>query len=325
MRWVRGCGWGIVGIGVLVACVSLVDGEQWSFVPLLQALAPALALAAVPVALGLWWISRRQALVMAVVGVALFVPVLGDVVDRQPSVPVTVGQRPSDMLTVLSVNTYFGIEVPTTTVEQVRQLRPDVLVLVEESPTNWQGLLKAGLKEYLPYATGTVGGSSATVVATREPMSCVDIGARARCNEVVDVGSGEVEQFDMPAVRLADGTLFRGVHPWSPRLDPVNRWYRDQVGLVDWVQQRSSEQRLVMAGDFNASRSHPVFRRLLNGMVEAPSGGVPWTRTWPMGWFFPPFVQIDHVVARGFQVAAAGVLPSKVSDHAAVWAQLVRK
>ncbi|SNV18677.1 Uncharacterized protein conserved in bacteria [Dermatophilus congolensis] len=325
MKWVRGCGWVIVAMGVVVACVSLMDGPQWSFVPLVQALAPVGALVTVLVALLLLLLSWRQALVMGVVAVVLFAPMLGEVLDRQSSDPVPVGQRPKDMLTVLSVNTYFGIEVPATTVEQVKALRPDVLVLVEESPANWQGLLKAGLGEFLPYATGTVGGSSSTVVATREPMSCVDISSRMRCNEVVDVGSGEVEEFDMPAVRLADGTLFRGVHPWSPRLDPVNRWYRDQVGLVDWVRRYGGEQRLVLAGDFNASRSHPVFRRLLNGMVEAPSGGIPWTRTWPMGWFFPPFVQIDHVVARGFGVAAAGVLPSKVSDHAAVWAQLVRK
>lgn len=213
----------------------------------------------------------------------------------------------------------------------MQRLAPDVLVLAEVSAAHWEALRGAGIGELLPHATGSVGGSASTVVATREPATCVDVPSHVRCGEVVDVGEqgtpavveGEqvITGFDMPAVRLASGTVVRGVHLWSPRLTPVERWHTDQRAMIEWVAARP-EERLVLAGDFNASLSHPVFRQLSAGMSSAPAGMLPWTRTWPFGWPIPPFVQIDHVLARGMTPVAAGTIVIPGSDHAAVWAQL---
>lgn len=339
----------------LIAAVALLTllnvQDPLGLLPIVQAAGPVLSLGAVVAAVAM---ARRSlvgvcaATAAMLAAVLLAVPLLADVVHRHPQQPVPASDRPEGTLTVLSSNTLVGLEDPDLTMSQVRQLQPDVLVLVEESPLHWHSVVERGLLDEMPYATGTVGGSEGTVVVTREPMTCVDLPPEARCNEVIDLGTAGVkldqraeplDRFHSPVVRLADGTLFRGIHLWSPRLYPLQNWYRDQQQLGEWLRAQSDE-RLVLAGDFNASRSHPVFRKHLNhggrvesaehveqlrghdGLVQAPSGYLPWTRTWPQGWLVPPFVQIDHVLARGYTVTAAGVLPAKASDHAAVWAQL---
>ena len=336
--WLRRNWRGVLGALVtVVALASLVNTQDpLGLLPLVQAAAPLLALGALLAALVMLRASTSTrgvlpALAALLSAVILAAPLFPDVANRHPTEPAPPGAHSPGTLTVLSSNTLAGSEDPAWTLSAVRQLRPDVLVLVEESPTHWNALLAGGLKQELPYATGSVGGSEATVVATREPMTCVELPGPVRCNEVVDVGTADApfheypggmpDGFHSPAVRLSDGTLFRGVHLWSPRLPPLSHWYSDQRGMADWVSSWP-EERVILAGDFNASRSHPAFRELIEGMVQAPGGKLPWTRTWPYGWPVPPFVQIDHVVARGFDVVSAGVIDAQNSDHAAVWAQL---
>ncbi len=83
------------------------------------------------------------------------------------------------------------------------------------------------------------------------------------------------------------------------------------------------DEPLVLAGDFNASQAHPAFRLMADGLVDAHrAAGLGWVRTWPQGRRVPPFVQLDHVLERGFDVLHAGVVGVVGTDHAAVWARL---
>ncbi len=78
-----------------------------------------------------------------------------------------------------------------------------------------------------------------------------------------------------------------------------------------------------MAGDFNASQSHPEFRAMLDGLTDAHRAtGGGWVRTWPQGRRIPPFVQLDHVLGRGVTPVDAGVTAVRGTDHAAVWATM---
>jgi len=79
---------------------------------------------------------------------------------------------------------------------------------------------------------------------------------------------------------------------------------------------------VVLAGDFNASADHPGYRQVAEGLVDAHRAtGAGWVRTWPVGHrLAPPFVQLDHVLARGLTVTCAGSAPVEGSDHTSVWA-----
>lgn len=56
----------------------------------------------------------------------------------------------------------------------------------------------------------------------------------------------------------------------------------------------------------------------------SPRAPWPWRPTWPQGSRIPPFVQIDHVLARGFAVADEGIVHVPGTDHAGVTATLRR-
>ncbi len=104
----------------------------------------------------------------------------------------------------------------------------------------------------------------------------------------------------------------------------------ERDGLRDWLDGLAHIEevagppsgRTIIIGDFNASRWHPPFRRLLNigwrsahEMVGQRFGG-----TWPTDrWYLPAFVRLDHVLL-GDLVAAETVRDLDIagSDHRGV-------
>ena len=112
----------------------------------------------------------------------------------------------------------------------------------------------------------------------------------------------------------------KAVHTRQPIVS-ARGWAQDLDRLHTWQLAQPADQPLFMAGDFNASQSHPAFRAMLEGLTDAHRAtGGGWVRTWPQGRRIPPFVQLDHVLGRGVTAVDAGVTPVRGSDHAAVWA-----
>nr|WP_281496876.1 endonuclease/exonuclease/phosphatase family protein [Ornithinimicrobium sp. F0845] len=196
----------------------------------------------------------------------------------------------------------------------VRQYDVDALVLLEATARTGDQVAHGSLSDLLPHVSGQVReDAGGTLVLTAEPHV-----------ELPDPPAGT---FTQVAVRVqgaggdADWTLV-AVHPAPPLLTTSDRWRDDLAALQAWVEGHR-EGRLVLAGDFNASQGHPAFRALSDGMVDAHrEAGAGWVRTWPMGSPVPPFIQLDHVLARGFAVQDAGVADLTGSDHRAVWARL---
>jgi endonuclease/exonuclease/phosphatase (EEP) superfamily protein YafD len=137
--------------------------------------------------------------------------------------------------------------------------------------------------------------------------------------------------FAMPRVRvdLPDETsvTVTAAHPFPPHHDAgIARWRTDMRGLHRAVEQTRGLQ--VVAGDFNATRDHAPFRRLLDaGVVDAADaeGLTAWPgMTWPADRPFPPVLRLDHVLAsREFAVPDVTVVRLPGSDHRAVVANLV--
>src|SRR4029078_9107392 len=112
-------------------------------------------------------------------------------------------------------------------------------------------------------------------------------------------------------------------------------WHQDLDRIHDWQLAQPADQPLLLAGDFNASHSHPAFPTMLDRLTAAPSHpacgtmldgltdphratGGGWVRTWPQGRRIPPFVQLDHVLGRGVTAvdarltAVPGAAPASV-------------
>lgn len=250
---------------------------------------------------------RRLALVGAVpsaVAIVLAVASFGLFATPEETVPT---------VTVFSSNMEFGGANAADIVQGVRDHQADVAVLVELTPEAVARLKAAGLDEQLPYVVGhPEPGTTGAVVRSRWPLTLVDPGRPA---------DGSLFWEPYAEVQRPEGAFrVKAIHTRQPIVS-ASGWRRDLEAIRAWQLAQPADQPLVLAGDFNASQSHPAFRSMLDGLTDAHRAtGGGWVRTWPQGRRIPPFVQLDHVLGRGVTAVDAGVTPVRGTDHAAVWA-----
>jgi endonuclease/exonuclease/phosphatase (EEP) superfamily protein YafD len=214
-------------------------------------------------------------------------------------------------LRVLAANLYLGRGDVKTVVELVREHRVDVLNLLELTPEAVDELDRAGLFDLLPYRVlrPAAGGAGSGVVC-RHPLS-----------ELSLVGPSRLAQ---PSVHVDLGGIavqVVAVHPVPPTVSAA-AWREESAVLP---RPASIGPVRILAGDFNATLDHAVFRQLLRtGYLDAGqqcgAGLVP---TWP-GLAVPPLVTLDHIVvdARA-TVVAFRVFDLPGSDHRCVYAELL--
>ena len=216
-------------------------------------------------------------------------------------------------LTVLSFNAKLSGADPAALSELIRATRPDAVVLLETNETLIDAVrIQNDLADALPYRTREVtqGQASGSVILSAHPLSLEENVPGSEFDQVSAVATmpGDVD------VRLA------AAHPPPPVWQP-NGWLRGLDDMAAWVDQ-TSDDRLIVAGDFNASFAHPALRRLASGLrsgAEA-AGPVPWP-TWPEGRLVPAFTAIDHVFARDAAPSDWHSYAVDGSDHRAVVAR----
>ncbi len=101
-------------------------------------------------------------------------------------------------------------------------------------------------------------------------------------------------------------TPFDGLEGWIDDLDAI----RNSAS-------KSGEPTIVI-GDLNATCWHPAIRAMRNDGFDDALVAVrrPFTASWPVGSFVPPFAQLDHaLVGRGLHVIDATNFPVPGSDH----------
>ena len=310
-------GTGLVGL-LLLGCALVwasrwLDTSWWVLV-VVQSLAAAAAIGVV-VSTGLAMLSRRRRLaqlgaVLAALVTAVSLPGLW------PRLAPPAGHE----LVVLSSNLEFGQGDVRRVLEVVRHRGVDVLVLVEATPGAVETLDGLGIGADLPYAvTAAAPGASGAVLRSRHPLTALERGQLPDGAHLLGQVGARVETPTGPVTVLS-------VHTWPPAgRSTAWRWHDGLAEIGRWAQAQPTDTPLVLAGDFNASADHPGLRSATNGFIDAHAqAGQGWVRTWPQrGFFVPPFVQLDHIVARGVVgVVDAGVELVASTDHAAVWASL---
>lgn len=272
-----------------------------SFTPLAAAAAPAAALT-----LGLAR-QRGPAATAALATAALAV------VMRPRAARRTQPAASGPVLRVLTVNLLCGRADVEAVVALVRQTGADVLFLQELTGDTVTRLKQAGLGDLMPQkAPEPRGGPRGSGIYSRFPLSdgppLVPVHA-AQPTAVLKLPGGEM-------VELAC------VHPHPPRPPwsrGVARWRRELAVLPP-----PGELPRVLAGDFNATLDHAVFRSVLRlGYADAAlQAGKALTPTWgPAG--RPALITIDHVlVDRRCAVLASAVHAVPGSDHRAVYAEV---
>ena len=303
--------WAGLAVAVLLVGVRWVDSSTGP-VAVLQSLVPLTGFL-VAVLLVVSTFTRRWSLTAATgallgVCIAISVPsLLGDTVAPG-----------GDDLVVMSANLEYGGADAQSLVSAAREHRVDVLVLIEVTPSSLAKLRAAGLDTLLPRSAGkSTQGAGGTIIRSRVPMTLVQSG----------LDRASTDAFDEPVASLHRSTgdvVLRAVHSLPPGLTGAAAWRAGLAGLQGWRELQPLERPLVMAGDFNSSWGHPGFRQVAENMTDAhQAAGEGWVPTWPEGRRLNrPFIQLDHVLARGLNVVDAGTVRLPMTDHAAVWARM---
>jgi endonuclease/exonuclease/phosphatase (EEP) superfamily protein YafD len=275
-------------------------------VPKLAALAPAATVpAAAAVALAAtyaWWLAILLAVPATVLAIWQLPPR-----RPRPSRASPPRQSPGNgppgnepaatRIVMLTVNTLGGNARAENIVRSVREQHVDVLAVQELTPGLACRLAEAGLTDLLPCnELQALPGHGGTGIWSRWPVQPLPPVGGLACAAPRAVLSIAGQPVTVTAIHL---------------LTPLRRerqWQRE-LGLLQSVLTSTAGPQLV-AGDFNATRDHGPFRRLLDaGFYDCADAASKrrWPAfTWPSGRHGIPVMRLDHVLATRAHFAVQG-------------------
>jgi endonuclease/exonuclease/phosphatase (EEP) superfamily protein YafD len=272
------------------------------------------AAAATVVAVGVsWWLAALLAIPTSVL-VGWQVPPRR---RRSPQPTLEPGHAPADsravMVRLLTLNALVGRASPAAIVSMVRQHTPDVLAVQELTPELAASLDEAGLPGLLPYSC----------LQPRPGHTGVGLWSSRALHRLPPVPTS---RNPMPRAELDVGwpVTITVVHPPAPLRGGQGVWQQDMDRLLAALTGTTGQQ--LVAGDFNASRDHSAFRRLLAAdFVDCADAAQqrPWPGfTWPANRRFPPLMRLDHVLVSraGAVVRESRTLAIPGTDHRGVLA-----
>ena len=241
-------------------------------------------------------VRNRRALALTAAGVAVALLVL--------TAPIVFpGDRPAPAadatrLRITFANLFRENEEPAAAAA-VMAHDADVVAVVELNPVMATHLEAAGAGRYRYQLARPSFSSEGLALYSRFPIVQGDIrriGTRLGLEARLDVDGRPIRLFV--------------VHPFPPifngRLSA--EWAASLATIGD--EATSPGPPTIVVGDFNASRWHPPFRRLLrHGLRDSHEWlGHGFSTSWPNDWPTPPFVRLDHALV------GPGVIPTAVDD-----------
>ncbi|CAN5417438.1 endonuclease/exonuclease/phosphatase family protein [soil metagenome] len=299
-RTLQVMGWAAVVVMLGLCATQWFGVDSRRTLVVLQAMTPMVLLCAVPIAIAAC-LCRRHALALAAL-----VPMITLLVMSYPIVfHASPARAAADAPRLSIAYSNLNFRNPTAADAAARLIRADadVLMLVEVTPRLHDAVVAAlaqkGDEDDYPYRVGTTaGGSEAIELWSRHRIvsgGLVEIGDRRAIDVMLDVDGAEVRVV--------------GVHPYPPTFN-ARGWSEQLQAIGDAA--RGSTVPTILIGDFNGSRWHPSFRRLLDrGWSDTHETlGHGWSMSWPMdeGWLPPPFVRLDHALFRN------GLTPTGIAD-----------
>ena len=303
-----GC-WGVIAGGVLLTVSRAFDVTRAIRMLIGQGVTPFVYFAVWPVAaLAAWrrrWILTGVSLALMAVHIAVTLPAVWP-----HGAPGWAAKAPHLRVLVANVKADNPTQVQAARLLGAQDV--DAIVLVEITDA-WVGALQnAGVEASFPYHVSQPDSFSArgAAVYARVPVEA---------GPVIDLDRGRKEP---SAVFTLDGgtkvTIF-AIHLVSPYArSREERWRDNFTRLVDAVP--TVRGPFVFAGDFNATRWHPFFGKLLDaGLTDAHErNGKGLTRSWPADrpHGVPPVMRLDHaLMSAGVAATAVRDLSIPGSDH----------
>ncbi|GAA0605619.1 endonuclease/exonuclease/phosphatase family protein [Sporichthya brevicatena] len=226
---------------------------------------------------------------------------------------------PGTDLVAMTINLQYGLADAGEVVTAVRTRHVDVLGVTELTPEAVAALGAAGLDDLLPHRV-----LSPDVLAhgsglwSRWPVTPAE-----EWRGVHRMPGGTVA---VPTVAGPRDVAVRVAHPFRTSRFHARSYERDHRLLRERLAAQPADVPAIVLGDFNASRDHTAFRRLLSdGWRDAPEyAGSGFVGTWSPRYRIPHFVQLDHILFNS-RLGARSTANFEVrgTDHGALVARLV--
>jgi endonuclease/exonuclease/phosphatase (EEP) superfamily protein YafD len=222
------------------------------------------------------------------------------------------GAPPADSQAVtvrlLTLNSLVGRADPAVILGYVRELHADVLAIQELTPELVGKLTDAGLPELMPFSC----------LDPRPGHTGIGLWASRPLTPLPAVPG---VWNPMPRAELDVGwpVTITVVHPQAPLRGGQPGWQLDLDRLLAALTGTIGQQ--LVAGDFNASRDHRPFRRLLAAQFADCADAAqrrPWPGfTWPANRWYPPLMRLDHILVSrpGAIVREARTVDVPGTDH----------
>jgi endonuclease/exonuclease/phosphatase family metal-dependent hydrolase len=303
----------IVPLSICAAARAARLEESSSLLLLATGLTPLLGPPAlVALGIGLWQRRRPLAVVSAATAAAHLCSALSGL-GAPVRAPSPAGTLPA--LRLFSANVHQANRDLGRIGQEIRATAPDLVALQEVDPDGAADLRRSGVLASFPYA----------VTEVRQDPSGIGLWSRF---PVIDSQVRDVH--GMAAIKAtillgADRLRLYTIHTVAPLGDDRARWRAQLL----WVKEelRREPGPVVVAGDFNATRYHSSFRRLLSDrLADAHERrGRGWAATWPRDrWPLPPLLRLDHVlVSPDIGVRSVREGRGQGSDHRPIVAELV--
>ena len=297
--------WIAAALGLALAVLPHLDTPGVPLIPKAQAVLIPLVIVGAVVAI-VFGVFRRY-----VAGAVLLVGTLvaGSVL---PISPISVPADHTPDLTVMTFNLQYSQAPAAQVAELIVEHEVDVVTLLEVEEWYLEGLLSGPAGEQLPYRTGEVAGLAAegSVILSRYPLDFEFDFAQW-------YPAGDSPEQPVALVHHPDQTVrVVAVHPWPPIFELTAPWHRALEDLNTWHREEATDYPLVLAGDFNSSNSHPVYRRLAAGLTDtAGVAGLFPQATWPVHPWIPQFTALDHILVRDLQPVSWQTFALPGSDH----------
>jgi endonuclease/exonuclease/phosphatase (EEP) superfamily protein YafD len=216
------------------------------------------------------------------------------------------------VLRIFDVNTDDALRFSPGYVQAIEHDRPDLITLEEFEPSAWRGMQASGVLAQFPHQCAAPSdGAIGFALVSRYPLT--------GCHELkVLFGGWQVPYMVEATLWTPEGPVtLRLVHTLAPFPSTFGEW-KSALAAVDRSVSASSDSRMLMIGDFNASWDSKGFAALVHdGLTDgAAARGEATEMTWPNGAIVPPFVRIDHVLT-GSDLAVTGIFvkPGFGTDH----------
>ena len=238
-----------------------------------------------------------------------------------PKKPPVISASPT--IKVMSYNVWSRNRDLSAAVKVVEQVKPDILLVQELSPVNFEKI-STSLSQLFPPADGSVTYDAKTLLATfsRYPLVPLSMAIKGPVQKsIIQTPAGPVTVYNAHFLR----TVLRHRSNWQRLTDQINSVISEEVARTTGP--------LIVGGDFNTTDQTETYRlvseRLWNAHREAGYGfGFTFpapSRKLKGRITLPPLVRIDHLFYNDKLVAlGAGTLSDAGgSDHFPIFAEFV--